>query len=76
MIDRDGQKLSRQSLSDEVLVESEPVESLVLEVVAVGLFRELTVSVHLKEIDLAGDSHEEFNRIHKHSLKRFIYLCC
>ena len=58
-----------------MLVEGEPVEGLVLEVVAEGLFRELAVSAHLKEIDLAGDYHEEFKRVHKHFLKRFAYLC-
>lgn len=36
-IDCDGQKISRQNFSDEVLVESEPVEGLVFKVVAVGL---------------------------------------
>ena len=55
-----------------MLVESEPVEGLVLEVVTLGLFRELAVSAHLKEIDLAWDCHEEFKLIHKYFLKSFL----
>ena len=42
-IDGDGQKLSIENLSDEILVKGKPVESLVLEVVTVGLFGELTI---------------------------------
>ena len=62
-------------LSNEELVESKPVEGLIFEVITVGLLRELSVSAHLKEIDLAGDCHKEFKRVHKHFLKRFAYLC-
>lgn len=41
-----------------------------------GRFAQRTsVSAHLKEIDLAGDCHKEFKRVHKHFLKRFAYLC-
>ena len=43
-----------------MLVKSKPVESLVLKVVTVGLFGELTIPTHLKEIDLAWDCHEKF----------------
>ena len=70
----DDQQLSIENLSDEMLVKSKPVESLVLEVVTVGLFGELTIPTLLKKIDLARDCHEEFYRIHKHFLKRFAYL--
>ena len=59
-IDGDGQKLSIENLSDEMLVKGKPVESLVLEVVTVSVFGEFTIPVHLKEIDLAWDCHEEF----------------
>ena len=31
------------------------LEGLIFEVITVGLLRELSVSAHLKEIDLAGD---------------------
>ena len=48
---------------------------LIFEVITVGLFRELSVSAHLKEIDLAGDCHKKIKRVHKHFLKRFAYLC-
>lgn len=51
------------------------LEGLIFEVITVGLLRELSVSAHLKEIDLAGDCHKEFKRVHKHFLKRFAYLC-
>ena len=50
-------------------------EGLIFEVITVGLLRELSVSAHLKEIDLAGDCHKEFKRVHKHFLKRFAYIC-
>ena len=53
-------KLSCQSLSDEILIESDPVESLVLEVVSVGLFWELAIPAHLKKIDLTRDCHKDF----------------
>lgn len=45
------------------------LEGLIFEVITVGLLRELSVSAHLKEIDLAGDCHKEFKRVHKHFLK-------
>ena len=55
-----ARNLSIENLSDEMLVKGKPVESLVLEVVTVGLFGELTIPTHLKEIDLAWYCHEEF----------------
>ena len=47
---------------------------IILKIVTVCLFRETSISSHLKEIDAVRYSHEQFHCIHEYFLKRFAYI--